>query len=119
MCELCARTPPSACWSSRKHSKSWAALRLADEVMCVRLCGHALLHTHAQVLEHGWPLERALRLGTRNPATVAQLPGKGVLAVGADADVLLLDETSLNVTTVVASGVVARTPECVFKAYFE
>jgi beta-aspartyl-dipeptidase (metallo-type) len=42
------------------------------------------------VLEEGWPLEEVLLLVTSNPARILRLPHKGRVAVGADADILLL-----------------------------
>lgn len=39
----------------------------------------------------GWDLPQALAAASENPARVAQIPTKGVLAVGADADFLVLN----------------------------
>jgi N-acetylglucosamine-6-phosphate deacetylase len=41
----------------------------------------------------GWDLPQALAAASENPARVAQTPNKGVLAVGADADFLVLSPT--------------------------
>jgi beta-aspartyl-dipeptidase (metallo-type) len=56
------------------------------------------------VLDEGVPLERVLPVVTSNVARFHGLRGKGRIAVGADADLVLLDDTELSVATVVASG---------------
>ena len=43
------------------------------------------------LLDTGWPLEQVLPAFTSNVACLLRLPGKGRLAVGADADLLTLD----------------------------
>lgn len=68
---------------------------------------------------HGWPLEQVLPLLTRNPAHVLKLRGKGRLQVGADADLLALDTATLEVTHVVARGVLVATPQWVAGGIFE
>ena len=52
----------------------------------------ALLATMHELLARGLPLERILPAFTCNVAGLLRLPGKGVIGVGADADVLVLDE---------------------------
>lgn len=52
----------------------------------------ALLQTLRELLARGVPLERALPAFTANPARLLRLAGKGRIAVGADADLLVLDE---------------------------
>ena len=49
------------------------------------------------------PLEEAIRPCTCNAAAALTLPRKGALCEGADADILLLDE-SLNIQSVFARG---------------
>lgn len=46
----------------------------------------------AAVTDEGLPLARALAVATRNPARLLKLAGKGRIEVGADADLLVLDE---------------------------
>lgn len=58
----------------------------------------------ASVREQGVPLEVALQVVTTTPASVLRLPGKGRLAEGFDADLLLLAPDSLEIHTVVARG---------------
>jgi N-acetylglucosamine-6-phosphate deacetylase len=48
-------------------------------------------------------LEKVLRLVTSNPARILGLPGKGRIALGYDADFLLLDE-NLRICATVARG---------------
>ena len=49
-----------------------------------------LLLTHA-VAERGMAMEKAIAISSRNAALRFGLPGKGVVAVGADADLVVLD----------------------------
>ncbi|MBP7572295.1 MAG: beta-aspartyl-peptidase, partial [Acidobacteria bacterium] len=56
------------------------------------------------VLEHGVALATALALITSNPARILKLRGKGRVAEGADADLVLLDPHALAVTGVIARG---------------
>ncbi|MGH8226040.1 MAG: beta-aspartyl-peptidase [Gammaproteobacteria bacterium] len=51
----------------------------------------ALLATLNELLARGVPLEQALPPFTANVATLLRLPGKGRIAVGADADLVALD----------------------------
>lgn len=64
----------------------------------------ALLETLNEVLARGVPLERALPAFTRNPARLLRLAGKGRIAAGADADLLVLDEAGAA-CHVIAAGV--------------
>jgi beta-aspartyl-dipeptidase (metallo-type) len=50
------------------------------------------------------PLETVLRLVTANTARVLQLSGKGTLAEGCDADVVVLQKGSLDIREVIARG---------------
>lgn len=57
------------------------------------------------VRKHGFTLDLVLPLVTSNPARILELEGKGRLAVGCDADVLVLEKESLTVRDVIARGV--------------
>jgi beta-aspartyl-dipeptidase (metallo-type) len=57
-----------------------------------------------------WSIEQAFRLVTTNTAAVLALPHKGRLAVGNDADVLVLDAKTLAVQYVFARGNALKTP---------
>ena len=52
----------------------------------------ALLETLRELLACGLPLERILPAFTSNVASLLRLPRKGVIAIGGDADLLVLDE---------------------------
>lgn len=56
------------------------------------------------VLDLGVPLEIALATLTRNPAAFYKLKGKGRIAAGLDADLVLADPATLEVRTVLARG---------------
>jgi beta-aspartyl-dipeptidase (metallo-type) len=52
----------------------------------------SLADTLAGLLARGVPLERAVAPFTANVAALLRLPGKGVVAAGADADLVVLDD---------------------------
>ena len=72
----------------------------------------ALLETLREVLTRGVPLERALPAFTRNPAGLLRLADKGRIRVGADADLLVLDEAGAA-HHVIAAGVLHLRGGCV------
>ncbi len=57
------------------------------------------------VTEHGFPLEQALSLVTRNTARTLKLAMKGTLEKGKWGDVLLLEKGSLEIVHVLSKGV--------------
>lgn len=79
----------------------------ADGHVCKMGVGEsgALLQTLHEVLQRGVPLERALPAFTSNPAALLQLERKGRIAVGADADLVTLNDDG-HAHDVIARGVV-------------
>lgn len=80
---------PCSCWHS-----PFAAAALPLPASCPRSTlppGALLAFLRAMVAEEGWALEEVLPLATANPARLLRLGRKGRIAVGADADVLLLE----------------------------
>mmetsp|Transcript_33265 Transcript_33265/g.74560 ORF Transcript_33265/g.74560 Transcript_33265/m.74560 type:complete len:220 (-) Transcript_33265:10-669(-) len=65
-----------------------------------------------------WPLDRILPLLTKNPAKYLKLKGKGEIAVGSDADLLLLDKNTLKLKSVLAKGEVMMTSKWVHQGMF-
>jgi beta-aspartyl-dipeptidase (metallo-type) len=64
----------------------------------------ATLHaTLVDLLDRGLPLDRVLPVFTRNVADQLRLPGKGRLAAGADADLVVLDDRG-GIASVMARG---------------
>lgn len=57
------------------------------------------------VLEDQVPLTAALKAVTKNPAALLKLPAKGQIGEGLDADLVLSDEKTLAIDTVIAKGV--------------
>ena len=55
------------------------------------------------IREHGVPLELAVQVITSTPAAYLKLPAKGRIRVGADADLVLLDQ-DLELEAVLAKG---------------
>jgi beta-aspartyl-dipeptidase (metallo-type) len=68
----------------------------APRILYERLC--------KAVVEERMPLERVLPHVTSNTARVLKLDGKGVLAPGKDADVVVLEAGTLDITHVFAKG---------------
>ena len=65
------------------------------------------------VRDEGVALATALQVITSNPARILKLRGKGALAPGADADIVLLDAATLEIDGVIAKGrwlMKSRTP---------
>ena len=59
----------------------------------------------ACVTEHGFPLEQALALVTRNTARTLKLEMKGTLEKGNWGDILLMEKGSLEIVHVLSKGV--------------
>jgi beta-aspartyl-dipeptidase (metallo-type) len=57
------------------------------------------------VVQEKIPLDIALQVASKTPAKILNLARKGHLNVGADADIVLLDEGSLMIRAVIARGV--------------
>ncbi|TKB26207.1 beta-aspartyl-peptidase [Desulfopila sp. IMCC35006] len=66
-------------------------------------------------------LEKALKPLTTTPARLYGLQGrKGVIAAGADGDVLILDPSAMRIVDVVAGGAIVKRDGCLLKkGYFE
>ena len=72
------------------------------------------------VIEDGVSLENALRTVTENPANILKLGQKGKIEEGRDADVLILEQNSLQIDTVMAKGkVMVEKGRAVVKGTFE
>lgn len=74
----------------RQHSSHACWRRPAHRALCLP-AGAMLRFLRAMVMEEGWALEEVLPLMTRNPAARLKLERKGRIAVGCDADILLLE----------------------------
>ena len=61
------------------------------------------------VLLEGIPMEAALKVLTQNPATILKLPGKGVLKIGFDADILVMTP-DFEITHLMANGAMMLHP---------
>jgi beta-aspartyl-dipeptidase (metallo-type) len=73
----------------------------------------------AVVWEEDLPLSKAIQVVSTNPADILRLPGKGRVAVGADADLVLLDK-EFRVYHMVANGeLMVRDADLVKKGTFE
>ncbi len=57
------------------------------------------------VLKENIPLETAIKVVTSTPASILKLGNKGKVAVNADADLILLTKQSLEIDTVISSGI--------------
>jgi len=72
------------------------------------------------VLKEDIPLATALRVITSNPARIFKLQGKGALAPGMDADIVLLDPRDLTIHTMIAKGrVLMKARKVLVKGTFE
>lgn len=67
------------------------------------------------VLDYDLPLEIALKVITSNPAKILKLKNKGFIKSGYDADLVLINEETLTIDTVIAKGDILvhdKTPKC-------
>lgn len=73
----------------------------------------------ALIHEEGVEMEKALPMITSNPSAIYRLKGKGTLAKGKDADVIILSQ-NLEIDTVIAKGkTVVVKGEALTKSFFE
>lgn len=79
----------------------------------------ALLAALRELLVRGLPLEQALPAFTSNPARLLRLAGKGVVAVGADADLVALDATGGARTVIIRGTVHVRDGTVIRRGTFE
>lgn len=63
-----------------------------------------LINIREAVQKEKIPLEIALQTITKNPAAILNLPHKGEIQVGKDADFCLLDKETLEIQSVIAKG---------------
>jgi beta-aspartyl-dipeptidase (metallo-type) len=93
----------------------------ADGRVCSMDVGSAgaLLATLREVVARGMPLEAALPAFTANPARLLRLPGKGTIAVGADADLVALDATGAARSVIIRGQVHVRDGAIVRRGTFE
>ena len=57
------------------------------------------------ILKDNVPMEDALKVITSNPATALKLSNKGGIAKGMDADLVILEATTLEIQSVIAKGI--------------
>ena len=80
----------------------------------------ALLFTlRLLVNRHRWPIERALPLVTSNPARILQLPFKGRILQGFDADLVVMRPHDLGIDYVFAKGQLMKSPTWIKRGMFE
>ncbi len=79
----------------------------------------ALLETLREAVTRGLPLDEALPAFTSNPARLLRLPRKGVIAAGADADLVALDATGAARTVIIRGAAHLRDGVAVRRGTFE
>ncbi|MGV2445601.1 UNVERIFIED_CONTAM: amidohydrolase family protein, partial [Bacillus sp. ATCC 13368] len=72
------------------------------------------------VLEDGVTIADALRVVTENPANILKLSAKGQLSVGKDADIIMMNQRTLEINSVIAMGqMMVKDGHAVVKGTFE
>lgn len=72
------------------------------------------------ILMDGVPIDVALMTITLNPANVFKLRGKGIIAEGYDADIVLADADTFEIDTVLSKGrIMLKNKESIVKGVFE
>jgi beta-aspartyl-dipeptidase (metallo-type) len=79
----------------------------------------ALLTTLRELLERGLPLEQALPPSTCNPARLLRPAGKGMIGIGADADLVALDATGRAQTVIIRGTMHVLDGELLRRGTFE
>ena len=88
----------------------------------VGICSVASLYEEVKkcIITHNIPIEEALKVITSNVSKVLKLKNKGFIEVGKDADLVIVDEKTLDIDTVIAMGkVMVKDGEAVVKGTFE
>lgn len=72
------------------------------------------------ILEDGVTIADAIRVVTENPANILKLSTKGQLAVGKDADIIMMKKKTLEMDSVIAMGqIMVKDGQAVVKGTFE
>ncbi|CAF3946882.1 unnamed protein product [Rotaria sordida] len=101
----------------RSHPKYDSSSRLISYGM--DLPDSTLRTIQTLVLKYSWPVEEAIQFSTSNPATYLNLAGKGFLAEGYDADIVVLNQTDLTPLYVIGKGQILKTPTWIKRGMFE
>lgn len=116
-----AGLPLESCTVASDGFGSWPVYDQQGHLLSYEVADLGAIHRFlvALVKERSWSLASALQFMTSNPATTLHLPHKGRIAIGKDADLLLLDKFSLKVSYVYAKGQLVRTPDWTRGGMFE
>ena len=76
------------------------------EIVGLGICSLTSLYREFKdcVIKEGIPFEKALKVITSNVSDILKLGNKGRLAEGKDADILILEKGTLNISTIFAKG---------------
>ena len=87
------------------------------EICCVK----SLYEEVKECIEkYNIPIEEALKVITSNVAKVLKLKNKGAIKAGKDADLVLVDEKTLEIKTVIAMGkIMIKDGKVIVKGTFE
>lgn len=88
----------------------------------VGICEVSTLYNSVResVKKYNIPLEKAIKVITSNVAELLKLDNKGKIEKNKDADLVIIDEKTLEIDTVIAKGkVVVKEGKCIVKGTFE
>ncbi len=88
----------------------------------IGICSVSSLYEEVRkcIKTYGIPIEEALKVITSNVSKVLKLENKGSIEVGKDADLVLVDEITLEIDTVIARGrLMVENGETIVKGTFE
>lgn len=88
----------------------------------IGICSVASLYEEVKecISTYKTPIEEALKVITSNAAKILKLENKGSIQVGKDADLVIVDENTLEIDTVIAMGkLMVKDGEAVVKGTFE
>lgn len=91
------------------------------EIVGLGICSVASLYLEVrEAIEKGVPIEEALKVITSNVSDILRLPNKGKIEKEKDADLVFVDEKTLEITDVIAKGkILMKNKEVLVKGTFE
>ncbi|AOR22451.1 beta-aspartyl-peptidase [Clostridium taeniosporum] len=92
------------------------------EMIGLGICSVESLYTQVKesIKKYNTPIETAIKVITSNVADILKLYNKGRILAGKDADLVIVDEDSLDIDIVISNGIkMVEDGECIIRGTFE